>query len=265
MLAVAIGKLRAAPVRWLLAGLLAGVCWAGVHAGARMPKPAPVVLTAADGVAVYGDYYAAAQPKALILLFHQAGSNRAEYAPIAPRLVALGYSALAIDQRSGGDRFGAHNQTVVHLGRSADYLDAEQDLDAALAWARADGRRLPVLAWGSSYSAALVFRLAARHPGQIAGVLAFSPGEYLGQPTLVRDAARQVTVPVYVTSARDAEEEAAAKAILAATGSTVRTQFVPTLGGVHGASTLRADRNAAGLEENWRAVERFLAGIGPTR
>ena len=44
-----------------------------------------VGLTASDGVKVYGDFYPAA-PKsdAYILLFHQAGSNRGEYAPIAP-------------------------------------------------------------------------------------------------------------------------------------------------------------------------------------
>jgi hypothetical protein len=38
-----------------------------------------------------------------ILLSHQAGSNRAEYAPIAPRLVKPGFNCLAIDQRSGGE------------------------------------------------------------------------------------------------------------------------------------------------------------------
>jgi len=50
--------------------------------------------------------------------------------------------------------------------------------------------------WGSSYSAALVFLLAARHPGDVNGVVAFSPGEYLSKGTAVRDAARKAEVPL---------------------------------------------------------------------
>jgi hypothetical protein len=52
----------------------------------------PVTFNAKDGVKLFGNYYAAPNPKAIILLFHQAGSNKAEYATIAPRLVAAGYS-----------------------------------------------------------------------------------------------------------------------------------------------------------------------------
>lgn len=228
-------------------------------------QPTQVQLQAADGVAVFGTYYPAAAPKALILLFHQAGANRGEYATIAPRLVEAGYSALAIDQRSGGGMFDTANATVDKLGHSADYLDALQDLEAALAWAHADGRDAPVLVWGSSYSAALVFLLADRHPGEIDAVLAFSPGEYLGQPRLVRDAAARVTAPVYVTSAKDDEEIAAAKGIVDATASSSRTQFVPGVAGVHGSSTLRADRDPKGMDENWQAVMAFLAGLDLSR
>jgi dienelactone hydrolase len=222
----------------------------------------PVVLTASDGVKVYGDFYPAASKSApYILLFHQAGSNREEYAPIAPRLVKLGFNCLAIDQRSGGGMWGRENETAQHLGHSAEYLDALADIEAALAWARSSGRNGKVLVWGSSYSAALVFLLTAKHGDEIAGVLSFSPGEYLGSPHLVRDAAAKVTVPIFVTSAKDAEEIAAAKAILAASPSQSKTQFVPQIAGVHGSSTLRADRNKAGEAENWQAVETFLGGF----
>ncbi len=75
--------------------------------------PTAVQLKAADGVTVFGSYYRAERPKALILLFHQAGSSKDEYATIAPRLTAAGYSALAIDQRSGGSLFG-RNETAAN-------------------------------------------------------------------------------------------------------------------------------------------------------
>ena len=120
----------------------------------------PVTLTAADGIAVYGQYWPAAGAKApLILAFHQAGSSHAEYDPLAPRLNRAGFSVLAIDQRSGGGEFGGTNRTVTTLRRSAPYDAALADLEAALAWGKAHADGAPVLVLGSSYSAALVFLL----------------------------------------------------------------------------------------------------------
>ncbi|CAA9489129.1 MAG: hypothetical protein AVDCRST_MAG91-444 [uncultured Sphingomonadaceae bacterium] len=219
----------------------------------------PLTLKAGDGVTVHGAYYRARAPKALILLFHQAGSNKGEYAAIAPRLVGAGYSALAIDQRSGGDMFGGRNETVARLGRSAGYGDAKRDLAAALDWA--GDKRLPVILWGSSYSGALLFPVAAENGGKAAALLSFSPGEYLGGGDTVRRAAARVRVPVFVTSAKDAAEIQAARTILAAVASPDKTQFIPELGGVHGSSTLIPALNPGGAEANWRAVLAFLDRI----
>lgn len=223
-----------------------------------------ITLTAADGVKVYADFYpAGSNSQPYILLFHQAGSNRAEYAPIAPRLAKMGFNCLAIDQRSGGDLWGQQNETVRHLGHNGEYADALKDMEAALAWARSSGNNGKVLVWGSSYSAALVFLLAAEHPQQVAGVLAFSPNEYLDSPHAVHEAAAKLTIPIFVTSAKDQEEIAAAKSILAVVPSQHKTQFVPRVAGVHGSSTLREDKNPAGASENWRAVEEFLNSFKP--
>lgn len=227
-----------------------------VEQGAEQsPAAVPVTLTAADGVKVAGLYYRASNPKAMILLFHQAGSSKAEYATIAPRLIAAGYSALAIDQRSGGHLFGS-NETVAALGRSADYLEAQRDLQAALTWAKGQGA--PVILWGSSYSAALVFRVAT--DPTVKAVLAFSPGEYLGDGAPVGAAARKVKTPIFVTSASDAGEIAAAKAILAASPATAKQQYV-SANGVHGSSTLIPARNPVGAAANWDAVLAFLRSV----
>jgi dienelactone hydrolase len=254
--------IKAAALPFLAAvTLTAGACHAAPEnkqsAAAPVQRAAtePVTLTAADGVKVYGTWYRAAHPKALILLFHQAGSGSGEYATIAPKLVAEGYSALAIDQRAGDGMFG-ENRTAKQLGREAGYLDAKPDLEAALAWAK--DKKLPVLLWGSSYSAALVFLVAAEHPGEVAGVLAFSPGEYLGTEGMVKAAAAKVQVPVFVTSAKDPKEIDAARTIESAAPGAGNIQFVPQKGGVHGSSTLIASRNPAGAEENWDAVRAFL-------
>ena len=240
---------------WLLISLMLFV---------RVAVAESVVLTAADGVKVYGEFWSAAGSKApLILTFHQAGSSRAEYAPMAPRLNQAGFSVLAIDQRSGGSEFGGRNQTVAARGRSTSYDAALPDLEAALAWGKARANGAPVLVWGSSYSAALVFLLAAKHPTDVQGLLAFSPGEYLGNPDAVSKAAQQLRVPVFVDQSSDEDEIDQARSILKAAASTDKTQFIPRKNGVHGSSTLRADRNAVGAEENWSAVLTFLAKFKP--
>lgn len=238
--------------RWL--ACLAFLGWAGASVA---QSAVPVTLHASDGVAVSALSYEAAHPKALILLFHQAGSGKGEYATIAPRLAKAGYSSLAIDQRSGGDLFGA-NETVKKLGHEAGYLDAKPDLVAALQWAEA--KHLPVVLWGSSYSSSLVFVVAAENPGKVAAVMSFSPGEYFDDKHMISNAAAEVTVPIYVTSSSKQEEIDSARAILAASPSTHKLQYVPPHG-VHGSSTLIAAKDPEGAEENWKQVLGFLGKL----
>lgn len=218
----------------------------------------PVTLTAADGVKVFATYYGDAdKSKPMVLLFHMAGANGGEYEPIAPRFNTLGYNALAVDQRSGGRAFGRANKTVTALGHSTGYMKALLDLEAALEWARAN-HAAKVIVCGSSYSASLVFLLAAKHPHEIAGLMAFSPGEYLPNKHAVRDAAAKLkNTPVFVTSASNNGEIAAARAIVDTVPGRAKTQFVPKHA-PHGASALRADANPAGYKQAWAAVERFL-------
>jgi dienelactone hydrolase len=219
-------------------------------------------LRAADGTTIGATFTEAPRspPRGTLLLFHMAGSNRAEYAPLAPEFARRGFASLAIDARSGGSAFGARNETAARLGRDPGFLAALPDLEAALAWARAEAPG-PLIACGSSYSAALVFLLAQRHPGQLAAILAFSPGEYLSG-TSVRGAAARIDAPAFVTSAADPIEVAEARPILAAVPDRRSTQFVPPHG-VHGASTLRADRNSRGAAANWAALDAFLDRVVP--
>ncbi|KPF79751.1 hypothetical protein IP88_01545 [alpha proteobacterium AAP81b] len=220
----------------------------------------PIRFAARDGVSVHGDFTApAGASRGTILLFHMAGSNLGEYAPIVPRLVAAGFATLAVDARSGGRLWGRDNATAAAVRGQPDYQAALPDLEAALTEARRRGARR-VIAWGSSYSAALVFELAARHP-EIGAVLAFSPGEYIDGVSIAGAAAR-VRVPVFVTSAADAGEIAAARAIVATVPGGRGRQQVPRAG-VHGSATLRADRNPAGAAANFAAVLAFLDQVAP--
>ena len=223
--------------------------------------PTEVTLTAADGVKIRGDLYALDTDEdrsaPMILLFHQAGSNRGEYAPIAPRLNEMGFHALAIDQRSGGRRWEVNNETTLTLGKSTKYLPALPDLEAALEWKQESGYGGETIVWGSSYSAALVFLLAAEHE-EIDAVLSFSPGEYLGsRSNEVRQAASHVSQPVLVIT--PADERDRARVVFEVIPGEKKKLVIPKQA-VHGSSMLVEERNP-GAEEIWPEVSAFLESL----
>ena len=86
----------------------------------------PITLTAKDGLNVNADVYEAANAKATtwIVLAHQAQASRGEYRTIAPRLNALGYHAIALDQRSGGSFGGVTNRTALIAKKKGKKSDA---------------------------------------------------------------------------------------------------------------------------------------------
>lgn len=178
---------------------------------------------------------------------------------MAARLNEAGFTLLAIDQRCGGDYFNGTNLTVAALGGPTGYEAALPNPAAALRWGEEAARGAPLLLWGSSYSAALVFLLAAQNPGAVDGILAFSPDEYLARRRAVRAAAEKILVPVFVTQASDRGEVDTARRVFGSVLSEEKVQFIPTKGGTHGSATLRMDTNPAGAEENWQAVLKFLA------
>ena len=220
----------------------------------------PLTLHAADGVTVYGTL-SQAQPhgRSIALLFHQAHANRHEYDSVVPALQKLGLDTLAIDQRSGGGLFGGHNETVAKLGASADYLAALPDLEAALAWARAQ-HYARIVAVGSSYSSSLVIVLAAKHPQGLSAIASFSPGEYFDDKNQIKQAAARVTLPFYITT-DPAEAGDVAEVLRDAHGANV-VHYQPKVG-VHGASTLVAARDPGGWQANLASFTAFVRGLSP--
>jgi len=118
----------------------------------------------------------------LIVLFHQVGWSRGEYNEIAPKLNKLGFNAMAVDLRSGKSVNGITNQTAKvaqKLGKGMRYIDALPDMESALLEAqKIAGENSKIIAWGSSYSSALVLKLVGDKPALADAVLSFSPGEY---------------------------------------------------------------------------------------
>ena len=136
-----------------------------------LPAVADEVWTAtSDNVVLFGDAYFGDLDEStpLVLLFHQGGSNaRGEYPEIAAWLNENGFRAIAWDLRSGGDLFESTNRTVEVLKPdvSTDYCDGYPDVEAALDYVQDHYLADTVIVWGSSYSGALVFQLAAERCG----------------------------------------------------------------------------------------------------
>ena len=230
-------------------------------------KPEKITFFAADGLQVTSDLYRANSDMntPMIVLFHQAQSSRGEYREIAPKLVAMGFNCLAVDQRSGKANgvINETNKAAKAAGKPTSYLDALPDLEAAIKQVKKAYATGPVIIWGSSYSSSLVLKMAGDQPDISSGVLAFSPGEYFSSAGrhYIKSSAAKIKVPVFITSAKS--ESASWKSIFNAIPAEGKVSFLPTGKGKHGSSALNVDVKSN--KEYWAAVENFLAKWKPSK
>ena len=217
----------------------------------------------ADNLLITADIYSphTSNTTPLIVLFHQAGSSRGEYNEIAPRLNKLGFNCIAVDLRSGEYSRGKDNETAIRAGKAGlatSYADALPDVIAALDYANKQYSHSKIIAWGSSYSAALVLKAAGDFPELVDGVMAFSPGEYfshLGKSkTWIRDSAQKIKAPVFITSSKNEAGDWAP--IYAVINAANRQSFVPETAGKHGSKALW--ERYADSPAYWDAVTEFL-------
>ncbi len=230
---------------------------------AELPKN-QVDFPAEGGIHARGELYPS-NSETLVLLFHQAGWSRGEYREIAPKLRERGYQVMAVDQRSGKAVNGVPNETYRRARKKkleTTYLDAYADLEAALAYAVGFIKPERIIVWGSSYSAALVFRLAAERPEHVDAVVSFSPGEYFANAeseTYVRAFARKVNVPVFVTSSKTEREQV--KPIFDAVPAQRKVLFTPASLGRHGSSALWLRWSDSDVY--WASLDGFLHEYAP--
>ncbi len=215
-----------------------------------------------DSIKVSADLYIQHTKSApFIIFFHQAGWSRGEYIEIAPWVNQLGFNAMAVDQRSGNEVNKIKNQTKIDAskkGKGTKYLDAVPDILAAIYYVKEHYPKAKIIIWGSSYSSALVLKIAGEYPDLVSGVLAFSPAEYYGRFGKPKDyisrSAKKIQVPVFITSAQS--EASKWKTIFERIPSKSKTSFVPTGKGNHGSRALWTSKTDH--EEYRKAVKEFL-------
>ena len=222
-----------------------------------------ISFPSADSLEITADLYMKHDDKSkpFIVLCHQAGWSRGEYREIAPKLNSLGFNCLAIDQRSGKGINDVENETMKRAsqaGKGTQFLDAEQDMIAAVKYAKKNYANGKLLIWGSSYSAALTLKIAGEHADMIDGALSFAPGEYFerfGKPAdFIQSSAKKIKDPVFVTSAKN--EYNKWNAIFDAVDAEGKMKFVPETKGNHGSRALWAKFDDS--KDYWKATETFL-------
>lgn len=223
-------------------------------------QPKKVEFKTADGLLVNGNLYDIDQNKPVILLCHQAGYNRFEYADIAPKLNEMGYNCLAIDQRSGGNFAGETNvsaERAKEKGLLNEMVDARKDVKAAINFLH-EKYKSDIILWGSSYSSSLAL-LEGVSNDKVKAIIAFSPGDYFGDaaPSL-SSAFTKAKKPYLVTSSK--EEAATLTALIGSSKlNDKQSQFIPESEGFHGSRALWTGQK--GAKEYWQAVVTFLDSI----
>ncbi|MCP4441190.1 MAG: alpha/beta hydrolase [Aureispira sp.] len=225
--------------------------------------PEKISFLSLDSLEITAHLYHKHDTAKTIVLCHQARWNKYEYDSIALVLHEKGFNCIATDQRSGGpmgDSSEYVNETFLRAQKAekpTDYLDAHQDIDAAVAYASQKYQK-PVILWGSSYSSTLALYTAIALDN-VAAVISFSPGNYFSEEKgdLV-ELLVNFEKPMFVTSSK---EEAAELTELVAKRKLTDKQvhFIPTGDGYHGSRALW--KKNAGNEEYWTAINSFLNNL----
>lgn len=229
---------------------------------ASVTTPTTINFSSSDGISITADLYMPYSETApLILLCHRANWSRGEYLEIAPKLNLKGFNAIAIDQRSGKTKNNIDNATTAAAkaaGKSTSFVDALQDIQAAINYVKSTYAKGTFILWGSSYSSSLSLVLAKDNADKIDAVMAFSPGEYFSDQGKASDwittEVAELKMPVFITSKNS--ESVDVNPIYNAIPSTNKTYYLPSSESKHGSEALYESNDVSVW--TWNAVNKFL-------
>ena len=223
-------------------------------------QPEKITFPSLDSIPITANLYYKDSSAPFIVLCHQARYNKFEYTRIAKTLLEKGFNCLAIDQRSGGPLIEEENETMLKakaLGRPVDFLDAEQDIIAAINYT-SNKYNKKVILWGSSYSSTLALWIALENKN-VAAVISFSPGDYfVEEKGSLTEKLKRLSIPMFVTSSLEEAPETT-KMLANVKMDATKIQFIPKSIATHGSRALwKTDENN---EEYWTAIGPFLESL----
>lgn len=217
-----------------------------------------ITFPSKDGLEITADLYKVENPVGMIVLCHRSHCNRAEYRETAPKFNAMGYSCMAIDQRSGMKVFGENNETKNRAKAQrlpTGYLDAKPDIEAAIDFAQKLTGGESIILLGSSYSAALSLLITSERDN-LKATLVFSAGEHLRGMDLASTISH-IKSPVYASSAKKEIQEV--EEVLQLVDDQYVTHFKPDDEGFHGSKILW--ESVPGFEKHWEQIDNFLSRL----
>lgn len=212
-----------------------------------------------DSLLISANLYEVDPSFPIMVLCHQRGFCKYEYAGVAERFNDMGFNCLAIDQRCGGPIADQPNETWLRAkeqNKPTDFLDAEQDIEAAINCAY-DKYNRPVILLGSSYSSTLCIYQALDND-KVSSVIAFSPGNYFFYDGVKEDLVEKMRgfqKPFFFTAAKQ-EIPIVRELVLGHPRTERQLLFAPEGEGWHGARALWPTQQDG--EEYWTALEDFL-------
>ena len=222
--------------------------------------PEKIIFPSLDSLTITANLYHKSNQAPVIVLCHQAQFNKFEYVGIAKTLFEKGFNCLAIDQRSGGgliEEFNETNLEALKNKKAVDFLDAEQDVIAAVNFA-AKKYGKPVILWGSSYSSVLSLYTAIDNKN-VKAVIAFSPGDYFEKEKgSLKTKLATFTKPMFVTSSKEESKELT-QMLSKMKMTAEQSQFIPDSAGLHGSRALW--KTSPNNEEYWKAINGFLEKV----
>jgi pimeloyl-ACP methyl ester carboxylesterase len=178
---------------------------------------------------------------------------------IAKKLFDRGYNVVAIDLRSGGQLYGNYNRTVANIPLNKfKYCDVYADSENALGYLNSLGFTGNKIVWASSYSAALVIKLAYNYPEQVSAVLAFSLAS--GGP--MKDCSpnecfETLKTPLLLLRPKKEMEIESVKNKYDLAAQNGHQTYIAK-NGVHGSSMLVKERVKLDVQKNWDVVLDFI-------
>lgn len=237
----------------------------------RLPVPEPPVpwhevrLPLVGNGHVHGWWRDSADPGPVLVFFHGNGESLATlgWGGFLDQLAALSAATLVLDYPGYGRSPGRPGEAALHAAA-----------DAALHFARAEGRGRPVVVWGWSLGAAVAIPLAARAGTGVAGLVAASPWTRLEDVAAVH--VPRMLVRLLLREEYDSLRAAAAVRIPALVLHGQRDGIIPAEHGRRIAAALAGPTRhveVAGVGHNdllahptaWREVARFTDEIATPR
>jgi pimeloyl-ACP methyl ester carboxylesterase len=214
-----------------------------------------ITFPSKDNLPITADVYLQKGMEPTMLLCHQAGFSRGEYKNTALKLNEMGISCMAIDQRSGKEALDVLNETAKAAEAKSlptGYLDARQDIEAAIDYLYERNGNQPIILVGSSYSASLSLLIGKDNP-KVKAVAAFSPGEYF-KGVDIAGTITGTSKPVFVTSSK--KETPGVETLTKGIDNQFLTHYKPEVAGIHGSRALWESTD--GNEGYWVSFEGFL-------